>query len=1034
MIHRIVQSALQQRFLVLMLTVLAGVAGVISFQRMPVDAYPDLAPPMVEIITQWPGHAAEEVERLVTLPIEVEMNGVPQLVNMRSISLYGLSDVRLTFEEGTDNYFARQVVFERLSGVNVPQGVTPTLAPLFSPSGLVYRYVLESPDRSPQDLKTVEDWVLERAYKSVSGVADDSGFGGTVMQYQVLLDPARLYGYHLTVPQVINALSANNANTGGGFYSQGGQFYYVRGLGLLRDTMDTGQIVVASNNGAPVRVRDIGQVVIGHAPRLGEFGFQKNDDAVEGVILMRRGEQTQNVLKRVKQKTDELNRAVLPPDVKVRPFYDRSELVRLTTDTVEANLVRGMMLVLIVLIFFLTSLRAAIIVSLTIPLALLFSFTFLHAHDVSANLLSIGAIDFGILIDGTIVMMENIYRELGLRQGQDYKLDEVILAAARDVDRPVFYSVAVIIAGYIPIYALQGPSGKLFHPMADTMSIALIGALLLALTLVPVLTSSWFKKGVRERANRPFERVRRVYAGELEWCLDHPRLTMLVAVLIFLCTLLLVPYIGGEFMPHLDEGALWVRATMPYTISFEEASKIAPQLRAILMSYPQVTVVGSELGRPDDGTDPTGFFNCEFYVGLRPYKDRAWHGVQGPGPERIHSKEELIDSLRKKLEAYPGIIFNFTQPAEDAVDEALTGLKSALAVKIYGSDLNVLQDLALRIKNTLQKVPGFTELTVVRELGQPSLLINVDREKIAKYGINIADVEAVVQAAVGGQAATQVIQGEKLFDLVVRMEPQFRQTPQEIGKLLVGTPAGQQIPLSQLAEIRQGNGASFIYRENNSRYIGIQYSIEGRDLAGAVEDGQRAVTRAVPLPFGYRLEWGGEYSQLLAAKAQLSVIGPLTVVLIFLILFALYGNFKFPVTIALGVVLTEPVGALLALKLTHTPFSVSSVLGLLALMGVSVETAVILVSYINKLRLQGKDIRRATFEASLLRLRPIMMTALVACLGLLPAALSHSVGSDSQRPFAIVIVAGLISRLFLGFFVNPVLYEMVARDGDVLQV
>jgi cobalt-zinc-cadmium resistance protein CzcA len=480
-------------------------------------------------------------------------------------------------------------------------------------------------------------------------------------------------------------------------------------------------------------------------------------------------------------------------------------------------------------------------------------------------------------------------------------------------------------------------------------------------------------------------------------------------------------------MPHLDEGALWVRATMPYTISFEEASKIAPQIRAILMSYPQVTVVGSELGRPDDGTDPTGFFNCEFYVGLKPYKDKAWSGD-------VNTKPKLIESINRKLSTFPGIIFNYTQPAEDAVDEALTGLKSSLAVKIYGSDLSVLQDKAVQIKNTLANVPGFTDLTVVRELGQPSLLIDVDRDKIARYGINVADVEAVISAAVGGQAATQVIQGEKLFDLVVRMQPQFRSSAHEIGELLVGTPDGKQIPLSQLADIRQGNGASFIYRENNSRYIGVQYSIEGRDLERAVRDGQRAVNRSVALPQGYWLNWGGEYSQLLEAKAQFFLIGPLAVVLIFMILFALYGNFKFPVTIALGVILTEPVGALIALKLTRTPFSVSSVLGLLALLGVSVETAVILVSYINKLRQEGMDIRTATREASLLRLRPIMMTALVACLGLLPAALATGIGSDTQRPFAIVIVAGLISRLFIGFFVNPVLYQMVAREGDVLQV
>jgi heavy metal efflux system protein len=1029
MIHRIVQSALQQRFLVLMLVVFIAIGGTFSFQRMPVDAYPDLSPPMVEVITQWPGHAAEEVERLVTLPTEVEMNGVPKMEIQRSISLYGLSDVILTFDEDTDDYFARQVVFQRLSEVTYPAGVTPGLAPLSSPSGLVYRYVLQSPDRTPQELKTFEDWVIEREYKQVRGVADDSGFGGTVMQYQVLLDPARLYGYHITVPQVIQQLSVNNANTGGGFYPQGGQFYYVRGLGLIKDVQDIGSVIIGSQNGVPVRVRDVSEVTIGHAPRLGQFGFNKNDDAVEGVIMMLRGDQTQNVLKGVEAKTKELNEHILPPDVKVLPYYDRSDLVRLTIDTVEKNMLVGMTLVLIVLIFFLVSVRAAVIVALTIPVALLFSFIFLHARGVAANLLSIGAIDFGIIIDGTLVMVENIYRELGLREGQKYDLHEVILTAARDVDRPIFYSVAIIIAGYIPIYALSGPSGKLFHPMADTMSVALIGALILTLTFVPVMCSYWFKKGVREPRNKPFEWIKKEYGSELKWCLERPWLTMFAATIIFGVSLLFVPFIGGEFMPHLDEGALWVRATMPYTISYEEAAKVAPQIRTILAKYPMVTDVGSELGRPDDGTDPTGFFNCEFYVGLKPYDDAIWKSGN------IRNKAELIEDLQKQLTAFPGIIFNYTQPAEDAVDEALTGLKSALAVKVYGADLNVLQEKALEIKRRLSQIRGFTELTVVRELGQPSLIVQVDRDKIARYGINVADVEGVVQAAVGGQAATQVIQGEKLFDLVVRMRPEFRENAQQISNLLVGAPTGQQIPLSELADIREGNGASFIYREQNSRYIGVQYSIEGRDLAGAVQEGKRAIAGVEKsLPAGYRLAWGGEYSEFINAMSQVSIVAPLTVLLIFMILFALYGNLKFPVTVVLSVILTEPVGALLALKLTHTPFSVSSLLGLLVLMGVSVETAVIDVSYINKLRLEGFSIEKATYDASLVRFRPIMMTALVACLGLLPAALSTGIGSDSQKPFAIVIVAGLVSRLLLGRIVSPVLYKMVARDGDVLQV
>ncbi|HVA62165.1 MAG TPA: CusA/CzcA family heavy metal efflux RND transporter [Terriglobales bacterium] len=1027
MINRIVQFALRQRFLILILMVLLVVSGAISFQRMPVDAYPDLSPPLVEIITQWPGHSSQEVERLITLPLELAMNGTPGLVYMRSISLYGLSDVTLTFEDATDPYFARELVFERFADAALPVGVTPSLSPLSSPSGLVYRYVLESPDRSPQDLKTIETWTVERAFKSIPGVADDSGFGGPTMQYQVLLDPARLYSYHLTVPQVMASLAANNANTGGGFYSQGGQFYYVRALGLVKDTADIGSIVVASVNGAPVHIRDVGKVVIGHAPRLGEFGFDHSNDAVEGVILMLTGAQAQGVLKSVEAKTAELNRE-LPPDVKIHPFYDRSGLVQLTTSTVEGNLLRGIILVLVVLILLLVSFRAAVIVALTIPLALLFSFIFLHAWGIPANLLSIGAIDFGIIIDGTVVMMENIYRELEERHGQSYNLFEVIVAAARDVDRPIFYSVAVMIAAYLPIYALTGPSGKLFRPMADTMGLALIGSLIITLTLVPVLCSYWFQRGVKATVNRPLEWMKGWYRGQVAWCLRHPALVMGGTVVVFGASLLLAPFIGGEFMPHLDEGALWVRATMPYSISFEEASKIAPQIRQLLMSYPQVTDVGSELGRPDDGTDSTGFFNCEFYVGLRPYSDAAWK----TSPE--HTKQALIANLQQRLEVYPGIIFNYTQPAEDAVDEALTGLKSALAVKVFGPDLNVLQAQALKVRNTLARVPGFTDLTVVKELGQPSIAVTVNRDALARYGVNVADVEAVVEAGVGGDTVSQVVQGEKLFDLVVRMQPQFRSSPETIGSLLVGTPGGQQVPVRALASVTEQDSPSFIYRENNERYIGVQYSIEGRDLQHAVQEGQAAVNREVHLPAGYRLTWGGEYSEFLAAKRQLSIVGPLVILLIFMILFALYGNIKFPIIIALGVILSVPEGALLALWATGTAFSVSSVLGLLALTGVSVETAVILVSYINKLRLQGDDITGATIEASVLRLRPILITGLVACIGLLPAALSHGIGSDTQRPFAIVIVAGMISRIILGLYINPVLYAVVARKGDVLQV
>jgi len=1026
MISRLVSFALSQRFLIIAASLMLMIWGAISFQRLPIDAYPDLSPTHVEIITQWEGHASEEIERLVTIPIEIEMNGIPRLEFLRSISLYGLSAVEMNFEYGLDPYFAREQAFERVANATMPAGVTPSISPLFSPSGLIYRYVLQSPDHTPQELKIIDDWVLNRRYRAIPGVADESGLGGTTMQYQVLLDPEKLLAYGVPVAQVLQQLGANNANSGGGFYSQGGQFYYVRGLGLVRDTADIGNIVLTTHNGIPVYVRDIAQVVIGHAPRLGQFGFMEQDDAVEGVILMRTGEQAQVVLDRVAKVTDDINRHVLPPDVKVVPYYDRHSLIDETTHTVERNLLRGMLLVLIVLGLMLFSVRTALIVAVTIPFSLLFAFICLDWRHIPANLLSIGAIDFGIIVDGAVVMVENIFRELAEHRGHAHNPIDVIRNAARDVERPIFYAVAVIIAAYVPIYVLSGPSGQLFQPMASTMSFALLGSLLCALTLLPVLCA-YFMKNVHEPKARFFEWVLRIYGSLLGWCLRNRITTVLLCVAVFATSLLLIPSIGAEFMPHLDEGAIWVRATAPYSISFEEASKLSPQIRTVLRSFPQVTTVANELGRPDDGTDSTGFFNNEFFVGLKPYSDAAWNGA-------IHTKPELIEALQKKLASFPGLIFNYTQPAEDAVDEAETGLKSALAVKIFGGDLKVLEDRATQVKDILQKVPGIAEITIVRELGQPSLTVTPDRAKIARYGLNVSDVNTLVETAIGGTAATQVVQGERQFDLVVRMQEPFRQNADAIRNLLIATPDGQHLPLSQFADIKVESGASFIYREANARYIGIQFSVEGRDLAGAVGEARRRVDAAVPLPIGYTYDWGGEYKDYLSAMLQMRVILPLTIFLILMILFALYGNVKFPVVILISVMLTEPVGGLLALRFTHTNFSVSSLLGFIALMGVAVQTSVILYSFINKLRAEGQDIADATLNASMLRLRPIMMTALVACLGMLPAAVSTGIGSDSQKPFAIVIVGGLLSRLVLSIFLSPVLYSLVARRDDTLQV
>jgi len=1023
--NRIVSGSLVQPFLVILMTLILTGAGARSLQRLPVDAYPDLSPPSVELVTQWPGHAAEEVERLITVPVELGMNGIPKTSSTRSISLYGLSHVVVTFQNGTDNNFARQEVFNRLGGLSLPSGVTPSVSPLASPSGLIYRYVLQSTDRSPMELKTLEDWTIEPKYRAVPGVADDSGFGGGTMQYQVLLDQAKVAAVGLSATQVEAALAANNGNAGGGFYSQGGQFYYVRGMGRLNTLEDIGSVVLAVHNGTPVLLKDVGRVVIGIAPRLGEFGYQKQDDAVEGVIFLRTGEKTQDVLKRVEAKTKELNDHVLPRDVKIHPFYDRTDLVAVTTQIVEQNLLRGMLLVVVILIFFLYDFRAGLIVATTIPLALLFAFICLDLQHASANLLSIGAVDFGILVDGAVVMVENIFRQIAERKGTSLNIREIIVDAAAEVDRPIFYAVAVIVVSFLPIYVLSGPSGTLFKPMADTMVFALVGSLIVTLTLLPVLCAWLMRKGVRERRNGIFEAIKSVYIKGLDFCLAHAWGTTFASAILLAGSLLLIPRIGAEFMPQLDEGALWVRATMPYTISFDESAKIVPKVRDILHSFPEVTTVASEHGRPDDGTDSTGFFNAEFYVGLKPYSQ--WTGS-------YRSKPALIEAINKKLLAFPGITFNYTQPAEDAVDEAETGLKSALAVKVFGSDLDTLQQKGKAVKRVLEKVRGIRDVTLVQELGQPSLSININRAAIARYGVNVADINSLITTAIGGDVATQVVQGEKQFDLVVRLEKQYRDTPEEIGNILVATPAGQQIPLKELADIQVTNGASFIYREDNSRYIGVQFSVEGRDLAGAVEDAIAQVNKKVDMPQGYRLDWGGEYSEYTASRAQLNVILPLTLSLIFLLLFTLYSNFKFPFITVLGVLLSAPVGGIVALWITGTPFSVSSGIGFLALFGVSVQTAVVYISYVNELRRGGITLDQAIREGAILRLRPIMMTALVAALGLLPAALATGVGTDTQRPFALVIVSGLFTRLLISVFLMPALYALVAREDDRLEV
>ena len=1025
MVYRLIANALSQRFLVLTLALATLGGGIWAFSQLPVDAYPDLSPPHVEVITQWPGHASEEVERLISIPLETAFNGAPRLKVLRSISLYGLSDLTMTFDDNTDGYFARDQIFQRIGDAALPTGVAPSMAPLFSPSGLIYRYVLQSPDRSPEELKVIQDWILFRRYKAIPGVAEDSGFGGATRQYQVILDPALLNTYKVAVQDVVDAIGKDNLNAGGGFYQLGGQFYYVRGLGRLANTTDIGEVVVATHKGVPIRVKNLGDVAIGHAPRLGKFGYMKDDDAVEGVIFLRTGDPAQTVLSRVQAMTSYLNEHVLPKDVQIHPYYDRSTLIELTTTTVEHNLLLGVLMVTLVLILFLRSLRAGLIVAATIPLALATAFLLLKARHVPVNLLSLGAVDFGILVDAAVIMVENIFRELGVRRAakEEVNFGEVLLAAARDVGRPIFYSTAVIIAGYLPIYALSGPSARLFSPMADTVVFALLGTLLFTLTLLPVLCAI-FLKNARDEEGPVFRRFTNWYTRQLDRCMAWPRATLAACVGLFLLSLLALFGIGAEFMPKLDEGALWVRATMPYTISLDAAEKIAPQVSEILRSFPEVTTVASELGRPDDGTDKTGFYNCEFYVGLKPYGE--WPKGQ--------DKDELIAEIDTKLKKFPGIIFNYTQPAQDAVDEAATGLKSSLAVKVFGPDLHQLEGLAEQIRRSIAPVRGIGNLTIVRELGQPSLDVEIDRRKLARYGLNVATVNNLISAAVAGVSATQVIEGERTFDLIVRMNRSYRDSPEAIGRLLVPTPGGQHVPLASLASLKVGQGASFIYREGSARYIGVQYSVLGRDLGSAVAEARGKVEREVKLPAGYEVQWGGEYSDFLNARTEMLVIIPLTLVLMFFILFALYGNAKYPLLIAVSAVLNETPGALLALWAFKTNLSVSSGLGFLALYGVSMQTGIIFISHANKLRKEGMPIDAATRQSAIVRLRPIIITAVVACLGLLPAAFSHAIGSDSQRPFAQVVVGGLTSRVVLSVFLLPVLYRWFSTGGDRLEV
>jgi heavy metal efflux system protein len=1036
MIRLLIEKALDNRFIVLSIALLLFLWGVIAFKTLPVEAYPDVANTWVQVITQWPGRAAEEVEQQITIPVEIQMNGIPHLQHVRSSSLAGLSVVNLIFDDDSDNDWDRQKVLERLAQVTLPANVSAQIGPDFSPIGSIYWYTLKSsnPAYDTMELKSLQDWVIAKYMKSVPDVVDDSSFGGITREYQVKVNPDKLIAYGLSLAQIETQLTNSNANGGGSFIEQGSQQINVRALGLIRTLADVKETVLKTQNGTPVRVKDIAEVVQGPKIRLGQIGkaihradgvVVDDSDVVEGIVFLRKGADTAATLEGIHTMVNRLNTQILPKGVKIVPYLDRDDLVHYTTHTVLHNLAEGMILVVIILFVFLGNVRGAFIVALTIPFALLFASICLDLRHISANLLSLGALDFGMVVDGAVVMVENIVRHLNRHSKDNNTILEQVRIAAREVQRPVFYAIAIIITAYLPIFTLQRVEGKLFKPMAWTVVFALLGALLFSMLVAPALASFLFKKGGESWQNPAMVYLAARYREGVTWAVRHRMPVFAAALGIFALSLFLSfsGVIGSEFLPHLDEGAIWVRGTLAPSTGPTEGARIAEQGRQVLASFPEVPQVVTQVGRPDDGTDTTGFFDTEYFVDLLPKE--KWR------PVFHQNKERLIEAMNRELEKIPGVTWGFSQPISDNLEEAVSGVKGALAVKIYGEDLRTLEGKAGEVVGVMKNVRGVEDLGVFRVIGQPNLNFEVQRDQAARYGINVSDVQDAIQTAVGGNALTQVLIGEQRYDLVLRYLPQFRDTKEAIEKIRLVSPTGERVSLAQLTRVSVQDGASQIYREENSRYVAIKYSIRGRDLGSTVEEAIKKVNGKVKLPQGYTMDWAGEYESQKRSQRRLMTVLPITLLLIFMILYAMFKSFKWALLI-LSSVAVAPVGGTIALLLTGTNFSVSSGVGFLALFGVSVQTGVIMLEYINQLRARGFSIEDAAIEGAVLRLRPIMMTMLVATLGLLPAALSHGIGSDSQRPFAIVIVGGLVGALVLSIFLLPTLYVWIAREGDLL--
>ena len=1043
MIRALVDFALKSRWLVLGAVFVLALWGTISFRSLPIEAYPDVANNYVQIITQWPGRSAEEIERQVTVPIEIQMAGIPHLAHLRSTTLSGLSSLMLIFDDGSQNGVNRQHVFERLGQVTLPAGLTPQMGTDWSPVGQIYWYTLEStnPAFDVMEKKSLEDWTLEKSFKSVPGVVDVSSFGGPTKEYQIQLDPDKLVEYGLSIAQVEQQLTNNNTNGGGSFIEQGAQQINVQSVGLFKNVSEIEETVVKAANGSPVRIKDIAHVEQGPKIRLGQIGraihredgvIVDNPDTVEGIVLLQKGDDSDPVLEAIHKKVDEINHNLLPHGVKVVPFLDRSDLVSYTVHTVKENLGEGMLLVTLVLFAFLGNVRGAIIVALTIPFALLFAAICLDLSHIPANLLSLGALDFGMVVDGSVVMIENIVRHLS-RQDATKTPMQHIRQAAHEVQRPVFFARGIIIASYLPIFTLEAVEGRLFKPMAWTVCFALAGALIFAMVVAPVMATFLFRNGAREWSNPLMTWITERYRVAVRAAIMHRHWTLGLSGASFLIALYLTfgGPVGSEFLPHLDEGSIWVRGTLPPREGPSASIDFANKARVIMASFPEGRQVISQSGRPDDGTDTAGFFNTEYFVDLKPKEQ--WR------PVFHQDKEALIAAIDQQLSQFPGVLWNYSQPISDNMEEAVSGVKGELAVKLYGDDLRTLEKKADEIVARMSSIPGVEDLGIFRIVGQPNLNYTVDREAAARWGINVLDIQDAIQTAVGSNALTQVQQGEARYDVTLRYQQQARSTREAIANVRLLAPSGERVSLEQLTHISTDDGAEQINRESGQRYIAIKYSVRGRDLGSTVEEAMRVINHQVALPAGYHLEWAGEYASQQRANRRMMIVVPVTVLAIFLILYAMFRSAKWALLILVSVVMAS-VGGPMALFITHTNFSVSSAVGFLALFGVSVEIGVIMIEFINQLRAQRKGMEEsseqhiveAAVEGAVLRLRAILMTMLVATLGLLPAAMSHAIGSDSQRPFAIVIVGGLLANLAIGIFLLPTLYVWMASPKDEL--